>query len=93
VEFLKRQGAYVVYEEESDTERPRVPDWLRQTLGLDCFQSVVGVELHRIDDSGLAHLRGLTDTSLLPQAAEAAGISFEDLVGRILALAREPAAA
>jgi len=36
---------------------------------------------------------GLTDTSLLPQAAEAAGISFEDLVSRILALAREPAAA
>ena len=30
---------------------------------------------------------GLTDTSLLPQAAEAAGISFEDLVERILQLA------
>jgi len=36
---------------------------------------------------------GLTDTSLLPQAAEAGGMPFEDLVGRILALAREPAAA
>ncbi|HZK15360.1 MAG TPA: hypothetical protein VFC52_02060, partial [Solirubrobacterales bacterium] len=36
---------------------------------------------------------GLTDTSLLPQAAEAAGMPFEDLVGRILALAREPATA
>jgi D-alanine-D-alanine ligase len=36
---------------------------------------------------------GLTDTSLLPQAAEAAGISFDGLVGRILALAltRTPA--
>jgi D-alanine-D-alanine ligase len=33
---------------------------------------------------------GLTDTSLLPQAAEAAGLSFEDLVERILALAIEP---
>ena len=32
---------------------------------------------------------GLTDTSLLPQAAEAAGRSFEDLVGRILELALE----
>jgi D-alanine-D-alanine ligase len=31
---------------------------------------------------------GLTDTSLLPQAAEAAGMSFEDLVERILQLAR-----
>ncbi len=30
---------------------------------------------------------GLTDTSLLPQAAEAAGIPFEDLVDRILELA------
>jgi D-alanine-D-alanine ligase len=33
---------------------------------------------------------GLTDTSLLPQAAEAAGMSFEDLVRRILELALEP---
>jgi D-alanine-D-alanine ligase len=32
---------------------------------------------------------GLTDTSLLPQAAEAAGIGFETLVGRILELALE----
>ena len=30
---------------------------------------------------------GLTDTSLLPQAAEAAGITFDGLVGRILELA------
>lgn len=36
---------------------------------------------------------GLTDTSLLPQSAEAAGISFEDLVERILELALKPAAA
>ena len=38
---------------------------------------------------------GLTDTSLLPQAAEAAGISFEQLVDRMLdqALARAPQAA
>ncbi len=36
---------------------------------------------------------GLTDTSLLPQAAEAAGMSFEDLVEKILDLALEPAAA
>jgi D-alanine-D-alanine ligase len=36
---------------------------------------------------------GLTDTSLLPLAAEAAGISFEDLIARILelAIARTPA--
>jgi D-alanine-D-alanine ligase len=36
---------------------------------------------------------GLTDTSLLPQAAEAAGMSFERLVERILELALAPAAA
>jgi D-alanine-D-alanine ligase len=36
---------------------------------------------------------GLTDTSLLPQSAEAAGISFEQLVERILDLALKPAAA
>jgi D-alanine-D-alanine ligase len=36
---------------------------------------------------------GLTDTSLLPLAAEAAGISFQDLIARIveLAVARTPA--
>jgi D-alanine-D-alanine ligase len=32
---------------------------------------------------------GLTETSLLPQAAEAAGIGFDELVGRILELAME----
>jgi D-alanine-D-alanine ligase len=36
---------------------------------------------------------GLTDTSLLPQAAEAAGLSFENLVGRILDLALQPTTA
>ncbi len=32
---------------------------------------------------------GLTETSLLPQAAEAAGITFDELIGRILAAAGE----
>jgi D-alanine-D-alanine ligase len=36
---------------------------------------------------------GLTDTSLLPQAAEAAGMSFERLVEKILDLALTPATA
>jgi D-alanine-D-alanine ligase len=36
---------------------------------------------------------GLTETSLLPQAAEAAGISFDGLVARILELALAPTAA
>jgi D-alanine-D-alanine ligase len=34
---------------------------------------------------------GLTDTSLLPQAAEAAGLAFEELVERIIGLALERA--
>ena len=35
---------------------------------------------------------GMTDTSLLPMAAQAAGIGFEDLCDRVLrlALARQP---
>jgi D-alanine-D-alanine ligase len=36
---------------------------------------------------------GLTETSLLPQAAEAAGIGFDALIERILGLARVPARA
>jgi D-alanine-D-alanine ligase len=36
---------------------------------------------------------GLTETSLLPQAADAAGIGFEALIGRIVELALAPAAA
>ena len=35
---------------------------------------------------------GLTETSLLPQAAEAAGISFDELIGRIVDLALVPSA-
>ena len=35
---------------------------------------------------------GLTDTSLFPMAAEAAGMSFEDLCARILDLALHRAA-
>ncbi len=31
---------------------------------------------------------GMTETSLMPMAAEAAGMGFDDLIGRILALAR-----
>ena len=34
---------------------------------------------------------GLTETSLLPQAAEAAGISFEQLVDQILTTASDRA--
>ena len=36
---------------------------------------------------------GLTETSLLPQAADAAGIDFDELVERILSIALARAAA
>jgi D-alanine-D-alanine ligase len=51
-----------------------------------------------LDDSGglwvleANAIPGLTETSLLPQAAEAAGIGFDELVGRVLELAPEGAA-
>jgi D-alanine-D-alanine ligase len=33
---------------------------------------------------------GLTETSLLPQAADAAGIGFDELIGRILGAGGQP---
>ncbi|HEY0318024.1 MAG TPA: D-alanine--D-alanine ligase [Solirubrobacterales bacterium] len=65
-----------------------------RTLGCSGFARVDLI----LDDEGPWVLEanaipGLTDTSLLPQAAEAAGMSFEDLVERILDLALKPAAA
>ncbi len=66
-----------------------------ELLGLYGFARV---DLMLDDDGGLYVLEanaipGLTDTSLLPQAAEAAGIGFDELVGRILELAADRAAA
>src|SRR4051812_37490279 len=61
-------------------------------LGLDGFGRV---DLMLEDGTGELFvleanaIPGLTETSLLPQAAEAAGIDFDRLVGRILALALE----
>jgi D-alanine-D-alanine ligase len=59
-----------------------------ETLGCSGFARVDLM----LDDEGPQVLEvnaipGLTDTSLLPQAAEAAGMTFEDLVERILELA------
>ena len=63
-----------------------------ETLGCTGFARV---DLMLAGDGGPQVLEvnaipGLTDTSLFPMAAEAAGMSFEDLVGRIVdsALAR-----
>jgi D-alanine-D-alanine ligase len=58
---------------------------------LGCY-GFARVDLMLDSDDGLFVLEanpipGLTETSLLPQAAEAAGIGFDELVGRILELA------
>jgi D-alanine-D-alanine ligase len=51
---------------------------------VDLMLDTAGGELFVLEADAVP---GLTDTSLLPQAAEAAGIPFDDLVGRIVASA------
>jgi D-alanine-D-alanine ligase len=75
-----------------------------EALALDAYRVLGCYGFARIDlmlDAGTGQLTvleanaipGLTETSLLPQAAEAAGLSFEAFVERVLdlALARTPA--
>jgi D-alanine-D-alanine ligase len=63
-------------------------------LGCDAFARVDLM----LDEAGeltvleVNPIPGLTETSLLPQAAEAAGVSFDELVGRIVELALTRAA-
>jgi D-alanine-D-alanine ligase len=74
-----------------------------QELALRTYRLLGCSAFGRVDlmlggDGGLTVLEadpipGLTETSLLPQAAEAAGISFDELVGRIVELALERAPA
>ena len=68
-----------------------------QTYRLLGCEAFARVDLMRDGDGELTVLEvnpipGLTETSLLPQAAEAAGISFDELVGRIVELAARRAA-
>jgi D-alanine-D-alanine ligase len=74
-----------------------------QAMALDVFRLLGCRGFARVDlmlEAGSGELfvleanviPGLTDTSLLPQAAEAAGISFDELIARIVELA-VPAAA
>jgi D-alanine-D-alanine ligase len=69
-----------------------------QQLALETYEllgchGVARVDLMLDDDTGMLSVLetnvgpGLTETSLLPLAADAAGIGFEELVGRILASA------
>jgi D-alanine-D-alanine ligase len=66
-----------------------------EMLGCEAFARVdlmlaAGGELTVLEANPIP---GLTETSLLPQAAEAAGISFDDLVARIVALSLDRAPA
>jgi D-alanine-D-alanine ligase len=66
-----------------------------ELLGCEAFARVdlmldAGDELTVLEANPIP---GLTETSLLPQAAEAAGISFDDLVGRMVALSLDRAPA
>jgi len=60
-----------------------------QTLGckgfarIDLMLDSAGGELYVLEANAIP---GLTDTSLLPQAADAAGIDFDELIGRIVEL-------
>jgi D-alanine-D-alanine ligase len=62
-----------------------------ETLGCTGFARV-DLMLDETGETGVLEanaIPGLTDTSLLPMAAHAAGLEFEELVGRIVALALE----
>lgn len=68
-----------------------------QQAGLGAFRAIGGRDYSRVDvmvrESGepvvleVNTLPGMTETSLLPKAAAASGISYEDLCGRMVALA------
>jgi D-alanine-D-alanine ligase len=73
-----------------------------QALALDVFRLLGCRGFARIDlmlEEGTDELYvleanaipGLTETSLLPQAADAAGIGFDELIGRIVEMALQPA--
>jgi D-alanine-D-alanine ligase len=73
-----------------------------QSLALDVFRLLGCRGFARVDlmlEEGTDELfvlevnaiPGLTETSLLPQAADAAGIGFDELIGRIVEMALQPA--
>jgi D-alanine-D-alanine ligase len=73
-----------------------------QALALDVFRLLgcrgfARVDLMLEEDTGELYvlevnaIPGLTETSLLPQAADAAGIGFDDLIARIVEMALQPA--
>ncbi|MGE5636037.1 MAG: D-alanine--D-alanine ligase family protein [Nocardioidaceae bacterium] len=90
--------AFVCPAELPDAVTARAHELALQTAGLLGLHGFGRVDL-MLDGRGELYvleanpIPGLTETSLLPQAAEAAGIGFDELVGRILALAPRKLAA
>jgi D-alanine-D-alanine ligase len=84
---------YVCPAELSDDETSRVQELARGTYEALGCSGFARVDLMLGDDGPqvleVNAIPGLTDTSLFPMAAEAAGIDFTQLVERILASARE----
>jgi D-alanine-D-alanine ligase len=78
---------------ELGSEGPAVEDAAKRTYdALDCAGAVRVDIMLGADGPQVLEVNavpGLTDTSLLPMAAEAGGLSFEQLVGRLLELAIE----
>jgi D-alanine-D-alanine ligase len=83
----------------------QLPDGLTesaQSLAVEVFRLLgcrgfARVDLMLEEDTGDLYvleanaIPGLTETSLLPQAADAAGIGFDELIGQIVELALQPA--
>jgi D-alanine-D-alanine ligase len=85
---------YLCPAELSEPEAQSVQDAARRTYEALGCEGFARVDLMLAEDGEPQVLEvnaipGLTDTSLFPQAAEAAGLSFEELVGRIVTLALE----
>ena len=82
-------------EEELETRASEIALEVYRLLGCSGFARV---DLMLETSTGALHvleldpIPGLTETSLLPQAAEAAGISFDELIERILGAVVAPAA-
>jgi D-alanine-D-alanine ligase len=91
---------FVCPAELDDSERTAVTDVAARTWAALRCEGFARIDLMLGDDGPqvleVNAIPGLTDTSLLPMAAEAAGISFEELCRRIVELAlarRQPAPA
>jgi D-alanine-D-alanine ligase len=83
----------------SDEETANVQALAREVWDLLGCRGFARVDLMRDDENGdvcvleVNAVPGLTETSLLPMAADAAGMGFDDFVARVVALATAPSAA